>query len=216
MEVMRTRIKICGLQTEEAVAACVSAGADAVGFVFYPPSVRHVEPAHASALVKHLGAWQTPVALFVNAQPELVQAVIQDIPNVLLQFHGDESAEYCERFGRPYIKAVRMRAGVDLHAESRRFARAQALLVDSWSESYGGSGHTFDWSLLPGQGALEQGLVLSGGLDQHNVGQAISSIGPYGVDVSSGVESTKGIKDLHKIFEFCKAVHRADAMRAAT
>ncbi|HEX4918744.1 MAG TPA: phosphoribosylanthranilate isomerase [Limnobacter sp.] len=213
---MRTRIKICGLRTEEAVTACVSAGADAVGFVFYPPSVRNVEPVQARALAKHLGAWQTPVALFVNAQPELVQAVVQGIPNVLLQFHGDETPEYCEGFARPYIKAVRMRPGVDLLVESRRFDKAQALLVDSWSESYGGSGHTFDWSLLPGQGALKQGLVLSGGLDQHNVGHAIGSIRPYGVDVSSGVESTKGIKDLNKIFEFCKAVHRADAMRAAT
>ncbi|HEX4843089.1 MAG TPA: phosphoribosylanthranilate isomerase [Limnobacter sp.] len=213
---MRTRIKICGLRTEEAVTACVSAGADAVGFVFYPPSVRHVEPAQASALAKHLGAWQTPVALFVNAQPELVQAVVQGIPNVLLQFHGDETPEYCAGFARPYIKAVRMRPGVDLLAEGKRFSSAQALLVDSWSDSYGGSGHTFDWSLLPGQGALRQGLVLSGGLDQHNVGQAIVGIQPYGVDVSSGVESTKGIKDLNKIFEFCKAVHRADAMRAAT
>ncbi|WP_370263692.1 phosphoribosylanthranilate isomerase [Limnobacter sp.] len=216
MDHLRTRIKICGLINEEAVKACTQAGADAVGFVFYPPSVRNIEPAAAAALARGLGAWQTPVALFVNAQPQLVHQVVQGMPNVLLQFHGDETPDYCESFARPYIKAIRMRGGVDLAQESARYASAQALLVDSWSESYGGSGHTFDWSLLPGQGALKQALVLSGGLDHANVAQAIAAIRPYGVDVSSGVESTRGVKDLNRIFEFCKAVHRADATRAAT
>jgi phosphoribosylanthranilate isomerase len=130
---------------------------------------------------------------------------------VLLQFHGDESAEFCESFGRPFIKAIRMKAGVDLLVESVRFHAAQALLVDSWSEAYGGTGHTFDWSLLPKPGELRQALVLSGGLDESNVAQAILDLKPYGVDVSSGIESARGVKSIEKIEKFCKAVQKADA-----
>ncbi|MEQ9107197.1 MAG: phosphoribosylanthranilate isomerase [Limnobacter sp.] len=208
---MRTRIKLCGFQTEDTVRAAAQAGADAVGFVFYPPSPRNIAPAEAGRLARCLGAWQTPVALFVNPQPELVQSVIAEIPHVLLQFHGDESAEFCESFGRPFIKAIRMKAGVDLLAESARFHAAQALLVDSWSEAYGGTGHTFDWSLLPKPGELKQALVLSGGLDESNVAQAVLGLKPYGVDVSSGIESARGIKSIEKIEKFCKAVQKADA-----
>lgn len=208
---MRTRIKLCGFQTEDTVRAAAQAGADAVGFVFYPPSPRNIAPAEAGKLARYLGAWQTPVALFVNPQPELVQSVITEIPNVLLQFHGDESAEFCESFGRPFIKAIRMKADVDLLAESARFHAAQALLVDSWSEAYGGTGHTFDWSLLPKPGELKQALVLSGGLDESNVAQAILGLKPYGVDVSSGIESARGVKSIEKIEKFCKAVQKADA-----
>ncbi|MBU0783090.1 MAG: phosphoribosylanthranilate isomerase [Gammaproteobacteria bacterium] len=208
---MRTRIKLCGFQTEDTVRAAAQAGADAVGFVFYPPSPRNIAPAEAGRLARCLGAWQTPVALFVNPQPELVQSVIAEIPHVLLQFHGDESAEFCESFGRPFIKAIRMKAGVDLLAESARFHAAQALLVDSWSEAYGGTGHTFDWSLLPKPGELKQALVLSGGLDESNVAQAVLGLKPYGVDVSSGIESARGIKSIEKIEKFCTAVQKADA-----
>lgn len=208
---MRTRIKLCGFQTEDTVRAAAQAGADAVGFVFYPPSPRNIAPAEAGRLARCLGAWQTPVALFVNPQPELVQSVIAEIPHVLLQFHGDESAEFCESFGRPFIKAIRMKAGVDLLAESARFHAAQALLVDSWSEAYGGTGHTFDWSLLPKPGELKQALVLSGGLDESNVAQAILGLKPYGVDVSSGIESARGVKSIEKIEKFCTAVQKADA-----
>jgi phosphoribosylanthranilate isomerase len=208
---MRTRIKLCGFQTEDTVLAAARAGADAVGFVFYPPSPRNIAPAEAGRLARCLGAWQTPVALFVNPKPELVQSVIAEIPQVLLQFHGDESAEFCESFGRPFIKAIRMKAGVDLLVESVRFHAAQALLVDSWSEAYGGTGHTFDWSLLPKPGELRQALVLSGGLDESNVAQAILDLKPYGVDVSSGIESARGVKSIEKIEKFCKAVQKADA-----
>ena len=208
---MRTRVKLCGFQTEDTVRAAAHAGADAVGFVFYPPSPRHIAPADAARLAKCLGTWQTPVALFVNPQPELVQTVIAEIPHVLLQFHGDESADFCESFSRPFIKAIRMKAGVDLLAESARFHVAQALLVDSWSEAYGGTGHTFDWSLLPKPGQLRQALVLSGGLDESNVAQAILGLKPYGVDVSSGIESARGVKSIEKIEKFCKAVQKADA-----
>lgn len=207
---MRTRIKLCGLQTPDTVQACVQAGADAVGFVMYPPSVRHVTVEQAARLARCLGAWQTPVVLFVNPDMELVRQTIQCIPQVLLQFHGDESAEFCEQFNRPYLKAIRMKADTDLHRASATFASAQALLVDSWSEAYGGSGHTFDWSLLPKPGELKQALVLSGGLDEANVGEAIRAIRPYGVDVSSGIESARGVKDIQKIAGFCGAVQVAD------
>jgi phosphoribosylanthranilate isomerase len=208
---MRTRIKLCGFQTEDTVRAATRAGADAVGFVFYPPSPRHVEVQQAGQLARCLGAWQTPVALFVNPQADFVNSVIVEIPNVLLQFHGDESPEFCGSFQRPYLKAIRMKAGVDLRLESSRFHSAQALLVDSWSEAYGGTGHTFDWSLLPKADELKQALVLSGGLDASNVEQAIHGLRPYGVDVSSGIESTRGVKSIEKIEMFCKAVHKADA-----
>lgn len=208
---MRTRIKLCGFQTEDTVRAARDSGADAVGFVFYPPSPRNIEVDVAARLARCLGAWQTPVALFVNPDKCFVDEVIVAIPNVLLQFHGDESPEYCESFNRPFIKAIRMKAGVNLLEESARFHAAQALLVDSWSEAYGGTGHTFDWSLLPKAGELRQALVLSGGLDESNVAQAIAALKPYGVDVSSGIESARGVKSIEKIEVFCKAVHKADA-----
>ncbi len=208
---MRTRIKLCGFSTQDTVLAASKAGADALGFVFYPPSPRHVELDQAVELVRCMGAWQSPVALFVNPEPALVHAVIKRIPQVVLQFHGDESPEFCNGFAHPYVKAVRMKAGVNLLEQSRLFPNAQALLVDSWSESYGGTGHTFDWSLLPKEGELKQGLVLSGGLDETNVANAIQSIKPYGVDVSSGIESQRGVKSIDKIEAFCKAVFAVDA-----
>jgi phosphoribosylanthranilate isomerase len=208
---MRTRIKLCGLQTKDAVFAAVNAGADAVGFVFYSLSPRNIDVSNAGQLAHCLGAWQTPVGLFVNPHFELVQSAIAEIPNLLLQFHGDESPEFCESFKRPFIKAIRMKSGVDLRNESVRFSEAQALLVDSWSEAYGGTGHTFDWSLLPAAGQLTQGLILSGGLNEINVDKAISAVKPYGVDVSSGIESAPGIKSIEKIEQFCKAVYRADS-----
>lgn len=207
---MRTRIKLCGMSTEEAVLACVQAGADAVGFVHFEPSPRHVDLATAATLANRLSAFQTPVVLFVNPEPDTVAEAARRIPNVLFQFHGDEPPEFCRQFGRPYIKAVRMKPGVDLKVIGRSFHDAQALLVDSWSEGYGGSGHSFDWSLLPQPSELGQALVLSGGLDESNVGQAIERLKPYGVDVSSGIESSKGVKDTGKILRFCRAVQAAD------
>ncbi|MCQ8895862.1 phosphoribosylanthranilate isomerase [Limnobacter humi] len=207
---MRTRIKLCGLQTPDTVQACVQAGADAVGFVMYPPSPRHVSVEQAASLARYLGAWQTPVVLFVNPELDVVRQVIQAIPQVLLQFHGDEPPSFCEQFNRPYLKAIRMKADTDLMQASDMYQSAQALLVDSWSEAYGGSGHSFDWSLLPKPGALKQALVLSGGLDDANVGQAIRAVMPYGVDVSSGIESARGVKDHRKIARFCAAVQAAD------
>lgn len=208
---MRTRIKLCGFQTEDTVHAATRAGADALGFVFYPPSPRNIDVLKAARLARCMGAWQTPVALFVNPQADFVRSVIAEIPNVLLQFHGDESPAFCESFKRPFLKAIRMKAGLNLLQESEKFQAAQALLVDSWSEAYGGTGHTFDWSLLPKASELKQALVLSGGLDESNVAQAIATLKPYGVDVSSGIESARGVKSVEKIEKFCLAVQKADA-----
>jgi phosphoribosylanthranilate isomerase len=208
---MRTRIKLCGFRTEETVCAAAQTGADAIGFVFYPPSPRYIEVEQAAHLVRHLGVWQSPVGLFVNPDAALVQQVLAQVPWMLLQFHGDETPEFCESFARPYIKAIRMREGVDVLAESRRFAGAQALLLDAWSQAYGGCGHTFDWSLLPKANQCQQALVLSGGLDCTNVGTAVKQYQPDGVDVSSGIESERGVKSISKLMEFCKVVQQADA-----
>lgn len=211
---LRTRIKICGLKDEQAVLACRDAGADAVGFVFYEPSVRNIQIELAGQLAKLLGPWQTPVALFVNPEIKFVEEVIRHIPNVLLQFHGDESPQFCESFKRPFMKAIRMKPGVDLVEQSLLFSSAIGLLVDSWSEGFGGSGHAFEWSLLPDQAKLAQPMILSGGLTDQNICQALSQIRPYGVDVSSGVEAQRGVKCVSKIKAFCEAVHVADRNNA--
>lgn len=208
---MRTRIKICGLRTSQAIQTCVESGADAVGFVFYAPSPRAVTPPEAEVLASQLGPWITPVALFVNPSEAEVDAVLEAIPNALLQFHGDESPEFCAQFGQPFMKAIRMKEGVNLRFELERFKRAQGVLVDSWSEHFGGSGHTFDWSLLAEVSGFGTPLILSGGLSDGNVAEAIKQVKPYGVDVSSGVESSRGVKSSEKIASFCKAVRLADS-----
>ena len=212
----RTRIKICGLRDHAGVEACKNAGADAVGFVFFELSPRFVQPEQVAKLVNELGPWQTPVALFVNPEPAQVNQVVELIPNVLLQFHGDESVELCESFERPYLKAVRMKRDTDLLAVSQRFASAAGLLADSWSKNYGGSGTTFDWGWLPDLSKLHQPLILSGGLDEQNVFQALQQISPYGVDVSSGVERQPGVKCGSKIHAFCDAVYKADQARGGS
>lgn len=206
----RTRIKICGLKQEEDVKTCRDVGVDAVGFVFYEPSVRYVTPEQASRLARVLGPWQTPVALFVNTEASLVNEVVQLIPQVLLQFHGDEAPEFCESFNRPYLKAIRMQPETDLPALSKLYKSAAGLLVDSWSEGFGGSGHTFEWALLPDPDSLHQPLILSGGLTDENISSALHQIRPYGVDVSSGVESARGVKCRERIMAFCDAVRKAD------
>lgn len=208
---MRTRIKICGLRTSEAVQTCVQSGADAVGFVFYAPSPRAITPLDAKPLASLLGPWMTPVALFVNPSVSEVEAVLKAIPNALLQFHGDEPPEFCAQFAQPFMKAIRMRESVNLKQELDRFGQAQGVLVDSWSEHFGGSGHTFDWSLLAEVSGCGLPLILSGGLSDGNVAEAIKQVKPYGVDVSSGVESHRGVKSPDKIASFCKAVHLADS-----
>jgi len=210
---VRTRIKICGVRRESDVEAAVEAGADAIGLVFYAPSPRHQSVSRAAELARALPAFVTPVGLFVNAALQEVEASVAAIPGLMLQFHGDETPGFCARFARPYLKAVRMVPGVDLLDSSRRFASAQALLLDAPVDAYGGGGKVFDWSLVPA--SVARPVVLSGGLHAGNVIPGIQQVRPWAVDVSSGVESTRGVKDAALIRGFCEAVREADARRAA-
>ena len=204
----RTRIKICGLTRPQDVRVAVECGADALGFVFYPPSPRAVSIEQAAELVALLPPFVTSVGLFVNASGEEVNAVLDRVPLQLLQFHGDETDAQCARHGRPWIKAARMRPGVDLVEFSSLHPRASGVLVDAFVDGYGGGGKTFDWSLIPA--GFERPLVLSGGLDADNVVEAVRRVRPWAVDVSSGVESAKGIKDAAKIAAFIAGVRNAD------
>ncbi len=205
---MKTRIKICGLTREEDVDAAVAAGADAIGFVFYPPSPRSVTPQRAAELARRIPPFVDVVGLFVNEAPEKVLATCKSVPINVLQFHGDEDAAYCRQFSRPYLRAARVRPGLDLVEFAGSFPGARGLLLDAFVEGYGGGGHVFDWSLIPPE--LPGFLVLSGGLNADNVGDAIKCVRPVAVDVSSGVESGKGIKDHQKIAAFVAAVRKAD------
>ncbi|MDR0634021.1 MAG: phosphoribosylanthranilate isomerase [Azoarcus sp.] len=208
----RTRIKICGLTRPQDVAAAVEAGVDAVGFVFYPPSPRHLSFDRAAELARLLPPFVTAVGLFVDPRADFVAEALHRVPLQLLQFHGDESdarcAALCASRGLPWIKAIRMRAGVDLLKSSAFHPGARGLLVDAFAEGYGGSGKTFDWSLIPA--GFARPLTLSGGLDPGNVGEAVRGVRPWAVDVSSGVEAAKGIKDAAKIAAFVAGVRNAD------
>ncbi len=204
----RTRIKICGLTRPQDVRAAVDHGADAIGFVFYPPSPRAVSIEQAAELVALLPPFVTSVGLFVNAAEEQINDVLEHVPLQLLQFHGDEAEADCARYGRPWIKAARMRAGIDLIEFFSLHPRAGGILLDAFVEGYGGGGKTFDWSLIPE--GFGRPLVLSGGLDAGNVVEAVRRVRPWAVDVSSGVESDKGIKDVAKIAAFIAGVRHAD------
>jgi phosphoribosylanthranilate isomerase len=204
---VKTRIKICGLTREEDVDAAVAAGADALGFVFYPPSPRHVTPVRAAELARRVPPFVDVVGLFVNAAPAEVEATCAAVSLNLLQFHGDEDAAYCRQFSRPWLRAARVRPGLDLVEFAGLFPDARGLLLDAFVEGYGG-GHVFDWTLIPP--GLPGHLVLSGGLTADNVGAAIERVRPLAVDVSSGVEMSKGIKDHEKIAAFVAAVRKAD------
>ncbi len=205
----RTRIKICGLTREGDVDAAVDAGADAIGFVMYPKSPRFVGARRAAELARGLPPFVTPVALFVNASPDEIAAAAQAIPHLVLQFHGDETPQDCRAAARPYLRAARMGPGLDLLDFEARYADAQALLLDAHVEGYGGGGKVFDWSLIPPD--VRSPVVLSGGLHAGNVTDGILQVRPWAVDVSSGVESAKGIKDAAAIRRFCEAVQEADA-----
>ncbi|MCX7898027.1 MAG: phosphoribosylanthranilate isomerase [Rhodocyclaceae bacterium] len=205
---MRTRIKICGITREEDLAAAVYHGADAIGFVFYPKSPRYLAPAAAAQLARQTPPFVARVGLFVNAERHEIAAILAQTPLDLLQFHGDEEEADCLGFDRPYLKAARMRPGFDLLEFARRFPAASGLVLDAWVEGYGGGGKTFDWSLIPA--GLPKPIILSGGLDAANVGQAIHQVRPWAVDVSSGVERAKGVKSEEKIAAFCAAVRMAD------
>lgn len=204
-----TRIKICGLTREADVEAAIAAGADAIGFVFYARSPRAVTPQRARALARLLPPFVTPVGLFVNATDAELQAGVDALPNMLVQFHGDETPADCDRLHRPYLRAAAMAPDFDLVDFSSRFSNAQAILLDAPVEGYGGGGKVFDWSLIPPNAASH--LVLSGGLNAANVGDGIARVRPWAVDVSSGVEVSKGIKSADLIHQFCRAVKRADA-----
>jgi len=208
--VHRTRVKICGITRPEDGVAVAESGADAIGLVFYRRSPRAVDPAQARQIVAALPPFVTAVGLFVDAEPEEVRAVLNAVPLGLLQFHGRESRDYCAQFGRPYLKAIPMREGVNLAAEARTYADATALLLDTHKADLpGGTGARFDWERIPAR--LAQRLILAGGLDPDNVEGAIRAVHPYGVDVSSGVEASKGLKDHNKIAAFMRGVERADA-----
>lgn len=200
-----TRVKICGITRNEDALACAHAGADAIGLVFYPPSPRHVSVAQAAAIACVLPPFVTTVGLFVNPTASEVAAVLRDLRLDVLQFHGDEPADFCASFGVPYLKAVRVKAGVDLVQYAFRYREAQGLLLDAYVEGTpGGTGQAFDWGLIPAE--LPLPVILSGGLEPGNVAEAIKRVQPWAVDVSSGVEAAKGLKDAAKIAAFMKGV----------
>jgi phosphoribosylanthranilate isomerase len=206
----RTRIKICGLTREADVDAAVDAGADALGFNLWSRSPRALSIERAAALAARLPPFVTPVCLFVNADAALIREAVAALPHALLQFHGDETPAQCDAARRPYLRAVRMAMGVDLLDFARRYPNARALLVDADAgQAYGGSGKVFDWSLIPKD--VPAPVVLSGGLSPANVTDGVLALRPWAVDVSSGVESAKGIKDASLMRRFCDAVQEADA-----
>ncbi len=204
----RTRIKICGLTREADVDDAVAAGADALGFVLYDKSPRHVSLERAAALVARLPPFVTPVLLLVNAGAAELQRATERLPQALLQFHGDETPAECQAAGRPFLRAARMAPGFDLLDFATLFARAQALLLDAHVDGYGGSGKVFDWSQIPPSVPLP--VVLSGGLNPANVSDGVLGVRPWAVDVSSGVETAKGVKSAELMRRFCLAVRAAD------
>jgi phosphoribosylanthranilate isomerase len=205
---MRTRVKICGITRPQDARDAAQAGADAIGLVFYPPSPRYLSTERAAEVRDALPPFVQSVALFVNPDAAQVAQVIGRVHPAMLQFHGEETPDFCAQFGLPYVKACRVRPGVDPLAYLQPYARAAAWLVDSFVPEYGGVGESFDWSLVPS--ARSRPLVLSGGLDRGNVAQAIRAVRPWGIDVSSGVESAKGVKDAAKMAAFIGEVRNAD------
>lgn len=198
---MAVRVKICGITRNEDMSAACAAGADALGFVFYAKSPRNLSIEQAASLIKALPPFVQSVGLFVDAEPGFVRAVLEAVPLDLLQFHGGENPEYCRQFGRPYLKAVRVRRGVDLVKYESDFSDARALLLDAFVPGVpGGTGERFDWRLIPA--GLNRPIILSGGLNPDNVTEAVQAVQPWAVDVSSGVESAPGIKDAAKVAAF--------------
>jgi phosphoribosylanthranilate isomerase len=205
---MAVRVKICGITRSEDLQAACNAGADALGFVFYAKSPRHLAVEQAAALVNQLPPFVQSVGLFVDAEPAFVEAVLKSVPLDLLQFHGNEAPEQCRRFGRPYLKAIRMKPGADLVKYCADFHDARALLLDAYVPGVpGGTGERFDWNLIPA--GLPKPIVLSGGLNPDNVALAVKTVRPWAVDVSSGVESAPGIKDAARVAAFIENAHRA-------
>lgn len=204
---MTVRVKICGLTRPEDVDGAVACGADALGFVFYSQSPRAVDVDTAAALVRRVPAFVSVVGLFVNPSAQAVRSVLERVPLDLLQFHGDEEAAFCRQFGRRWIKAVRVRDAGQIERAFDDYHEASGLLVDAWDPGrYGGTGQTFNWDLIPETRPMP--LVLAGGLSSANVAGAVERVKPWAVDVSGGVESQKGIKDIAQISDFINEVHR--------
>jgi phosphoribosylanthranilate isomerase len=205
---MTTRVKICGITRVGDALAAARLGAHAVGLVFHAGSPRAVTPAQAREIINALPPFVVPVGLFVNTDARTIRETLAAAPVQLLQFHGDETPDFCAGFGLPFLRAVRVRAETDLLQYAREFHAAKGLLLDAWVEgARGGTGTTFDWSLIPGD--LPAPVVLSGGLNPDNVEQAVRRVRPWAVDVSSGVESAKGIKDVRKMEAFMTGVRNA-------
>ncbi|MBB3046252.1 phosphoribosylanthranilate isomerase [Litorivivens lipolytica] len=203
----RVRVKICGITRVDDAIAAERAGADAIGLVFYPPSSRNVVPEPAAEIAAVLGAFTTTVGLFVNPEPAEVERVLASVRLDRLQFHGDESEDFCRQFGIPYLKALRTRPGADLAALAADYSSACGILLDSYKPGVaGGTGETFDWSLIPE--SLRSSIILAGGLNPDNVAAAIQQVRPAAVDVSGGVESAPGIKSEDRIRAFIEAVNR--------
>jgi phosphoribosylanthranilate isomerase len=206
---VRTRVKICGITNLDDALSAVKAGCDALGFVFYAKSPRAVTPEQAAEIISNVPAFVTSVALFVNESSEVVNQVIAKTDIDLLQFHGDESAEFCSSFSRPYIKALRMKPELDLTTQFETYASSQGILLDAYTPGIpGGTGEMFDLSRIPSD--LAAHIILAGGLSAANVANAIAEVSPYAVDVSGGVEASKGIKDSNKMIDFMNEVYRAN------
>lgn len=205
----RTRVKICGITSPQAALQAAAAGADAIGLVFYPRSPRAVNLAQAAAICEQLPPFVDVVALTVDADRQLIEDILATLPVTLLQFHGDESAAYCEQFQHPYIKALRMRDDVDISRHIEQYRSARGLLLDSYRPGVpGGTGEQFDWHRVPAEIAGQ--IILAGGLRADNVAAAIQQLGPWAVDVSGGVESAPGVKDPSKMLQFMQQVYRSD------
>jgi phosphoribosylanthranilate isomerase len=206
---VRTRVKICGITSSGDAQAAARLGADAIGLVFYGPSPRYVTVEQAQGIAASVPPFVARVALFVNPTTEAVAAVLDGVRIDLLQFHGEEAPDFCAQFGIPYLKAVRVRKGLNLLECLSPFRGAAGWLLDAYRpDYYGGTGETFDWEVIPA--GLERPVVLSGGLTVHNVAAAVRRVRPWAVDVSSGVESTKGIKDADRMAAFIQGVRNAD------
>jgi len=206
---MSVRVKICGITTPAQALMVQDAGADLLGLVIYNKSSRYVDVQRAVQIRQVIGPQAQCVALLVNADADFVRHVFDQVKPDLLQFHGDESPSFCQQFDVPFIRAIRMREGLDIDAEVREYEAPGGVLFDAWSkDQYGGTGHQFDWSRLPSAAAMPNGtpLILAGGLTPDNVADAVRLVGPNMVDVSGGVESTPGVKDVTKVTAF---IHNA-------
>ena len=206
---MRTRVKICGFTRIEDAVEAANLGVDAIGLVFYPPSPRHVEIEQAIQIVNALPAFTTVVALFVDEQEARIREILQRVPIDCLQFHGDEPAKTCRIYGKRYIKAVSMKDNIDIQALTLEYHDADGLLLDAYHpDAKGGTGSQFDWALIPQHCALP--IILAGGLDETNAKLAVQTVRPYALDISSGVELKKGVKDSLKMAAFIKQVNESD------